>query len=90
MPRAEATGRTQGDAVADMERSWRNLADALQNELAALKRTHPETITVSIYTRLRRNYLERLAADIDAANAMTEFLASLRRQLDDRHSGRRD
>jgi hypothetical protein len=80
---SEATGGNQSDALASLERSWRNLSGCLSAELQALKRCHPEVITQADYHNLRRAYLEFLALNIETANATADHLAMLRSQLDE-------
>jgi hypothetical protein len=78
MPR----GETQSDSIAAMEQRWRELAERLSDLERAMKRTHPETISVSRWTRFRRNYLNDLANRQANAVATADFLATLRRELD--------
>jgi|GEM_PF-7028959 len=71
------------DSLDELALTWREHADNLSRLEIALRRTHPETITTSDWTRIRRWYLESVARDFRIAHATADRLAAIARQLDE-------
>lgn len=79
---SEATSRNPCDVLAERERAWRIHAEKLSALQREIKRVHPEMITADQWTRIRRWYLEGIAADIQLSLDTADSLADLRRQMD--------